>query len=106
MFLSLDLRCGRLLHSAVACSWNNRLSKAADQFMASSLPQAKWPRRVAAANQFLTELIQGGIVMSARSSSPPSKISLTYDDVGVNSAGEEDALRQLSTWINQTFHFN
>jgi len=44
--------------------------------------------------------------MSARSSSPPSKISLTYDAVGVNSAGEEAALRQLSTWINQTFHFN
>jgi len=44
--------------------------------------------------------------MTARSSSPPSKISLTYDAVGVSSAGEEAALKQLSAWINQTFRFN
>jgi len=43
--------------------------------------------------------------MTSRSSSP-SEISLTYDAVGVNSAGEENALKQLSKWITQTFHFN
>jgi phosphoribosylformylglycinamidine cyclo-ligase len=44
--------------------------------------------------------------MSARSSSPLSKVSLTYGAVGVDSAGEETALKQLSTWINHTFSFN
>jgi phosphoribosylformylglycinamidine cyclo-ligase len=44
--------------------------------------------------------------MTSGSSSQSSKISLTYDAVGVNSAGEEAALKQLSRWVNQTFHFN
>ncbi len=44
--------------------------------------------------------------MTTRSSSPPIKRSLTYDAVGVSSAGEEAALKQLSKWINQTFQFN
>ena len=44
--------------------------------------------------------------MTSRSSSSPSKNSLTYDAVGVNSAREEAALKQLSGWINQTFRFN
>jgi phosphoribosylformylglycinamidine cyclo-ligase len=44
--------------------------------------------------------------MTSQSSSPPSKISLTYDAVGVNSAREEAALKQLSKWINQTFRFS
>ncbi|MBV8055378.1 MAG: phosphoribosylformylglycinamidine cyclo-ligase [Deltaproteobacteria bacterium] len=44
--------------------------------------------------------------MTDGSSSPPSKISLTYDAVGVSSASEEAALKQLSRWINQTFRFN
>jgi phosphoribosylformylglycinamidine cyclo-ligase len=44
--------------------------------------------------------------MTARSTWPPSKASLTYGAVGVDSAGEENALKQLSNWINQTFAFN
>jgi phosphoribosylformylglycinamidine cyclo-ligase len=44
--------------------------------------------------------------MTSRSSSPSSKISLTYDAVGVNSTREEAALKQLGRWINPTFHFN
>ena len=44
--------------------------------------------------------------MTSRNTSTPSKISLTYEAVGVNSAREEAALQQLSQWINQTFHFN
>jgi phosphoribosylformylglycinamidine cyclo-ligase len=44
--------------------------------------------------------------MTLRRSSPPSDISLTYDAVGVNSAGEEAGLEQLSVWINKTFGFN
>ncbi len=44
--------------------------------------------------------------MAPRSSLSSSKISLTYDAAGVNSASEEAALKQLSGWINRTFHFN
>jgi phosphoribosylformylglycinamidine cyclo-ligase len=44
--------------------------------------------------------------MTSRNSSPPFKGSLTYDAVGVNSFGEEAGLKQLSKWINQTFHFS
>ncbi len=44
--------------------------------------------------------------MAPRSSSPPSKTSLTYDAAGVSSAREEAALEQLGRWINQTFGFN
>ena len=44
--------------------------------------------------------------MTSRSSSPPPKSPLSYDAVGVNSAHEEAALKQLSVWINQTFRFN
>jgi phosphoribosylformylglycinamidine cyclo-ligase len=44
--------------------------------------------------------------MTSRRSSASSKSSLSYDSVGVNSAGEEAALKQLGRWINQTFHLN
>jgi phosphoribosylformylglycinamidine cyclo-ligase len=44
--------------------------------------------------------------MAPRNSLPSSKISLTYDAAGVNSAREEVALKQLGGWINQTFRFN
>jgi phosphoribosylformylglycinamidine cyclo-ligase len=44
--------------------------------------------------------------MTSKTSSLPSKTSLTYDAVGVDNASEEAALKQLSVWVNQTFHFN
>jgi phosphoribosylformylglycinamidine cyclo-ligase len=44
--------------------------------------------------------------MASRTGSPPSQNPLTYDVVGVNSAGEEAALTELSRWINRTFSFN
>jgi phosphoribosylformylglycinamidine cyclo-ligase len=44
--------------------------------------------------------------MAARISSSFSNNSLSYDAVGVNSAGEEAALTELSSWINQTFGLN
>ncbi len=43
--------------------------------------------------------------MTSRISSS-SETSLTYDAAGVNSAGEESALKNLSVWINRTFDFN
>jgi phosphoribosylformylglycinamidine cyclo-ligase len=44
--------------------------------------------------------------MASRISSSLSKNSLTYDAVGVSTAGEEAGLTELGRWINQTFAFN
>lgn len=44
--------------------------------------------------------------MPSRLGSPLSQDPLTYDAAGVNSAGEEAALSELSFWINRTFSFN
>src|SRR5437764_9780915 len=44
--------------------------------------------------------------MVRRTGPQPSNNPLTYDAAGVNSAGEQTALNQLSLWINRTFSFN